>query len=551
MIDYTGQTIEGKYHIMQLLGEGGMGRVYLGEHVIIGRPVAVKFLHAELTTNEEIVRRFYREAQSAAAIRHKNVIDVLDVGMSPEGEPFLVMEYLQGEALSDMLARVSTVDLPTACGILEPALIALQAAHDQGIVHRDLKPENIFLAHQPGEAPQVKLIDFGISKINEAMGQTKLTRDGSLLGTPEYMSPEQARGAADLDHRSDLYAMGVILYEMLVGERPFVGESYSELLMAVLTSEPRPPHDVNPEFPDEAAEVIGPALAREPEDRFQSATEMLAALRAMPGFESRQQQLTMLAPGLSSTGVAAGDLGQSIVRGRTNVAEEVLDQVIRERAPGPIAKIEARAVKLVDGNVYLSKVVDKLGGGRRGMRRALAAVGGILLLGILFSTLCMAGGDDEDTVMITVINAPPKAKIYLDGYLVEENPFRVNRGEALVPLAVEVHGRKKLKISITPNEDQVVDVAGEEVITESDVAEQEAADEVAAEAAEKAEQEAAAKAAEKAEAKEKKTEPKPSADKPKKTKAEAPEKKDEAQPKKKGKKESKVKKFFKKLGKKK
>jgi serine/threonine-protein kinase len=305
MIDYTGQTLEGKYHISQLLGEGGMGRVYLGEHVIIGRPVAVKFLHAELTTNEEIVRRFYREAQSAAAIRHKNVIDVLDVGVSTEGEPFLVMEYLQGEALSDMLERVGTVDLATACGIMEPALVALQAAHDLGIVHRDLKPENIFLAHQPGEAPEVKLIDFGISKINEAVGQTKLTQDGSLLGTPEYMSPEQARGAADLDHRSDLYSMGVILYEMLVGERPFVGANYSDLLMAVLTEEPRPPHDVNPDFPDEAAEVIGPALTRDPEDRFQSAIAMLDALRGMPGFASRRQQLTMLGEGLTSRSSAA------------------------------------------------------------------------------------------------------------------------------------------------------------------------------------------------------------------------------------------------------
>jgi len=463
-----------------------------------------------------------------------------------------VMEYLQGEALSDMLERAGTLDLPTACGIVEPALVALQAAHDQGIVHRDLKPENIFLAHQPGEAPEVKLIDFGISKINEAVGQTKLTRDGSLLGTPEYMSPEQARGAADLDHRSDIYAMGVILYEMLVGERPFVGENYNELLMAVLTEEPRPPHDVNPDFPDEAAEVIGPALANDPADRFQTATEMLESLRSMPGFASRVQQLTMLAPGLSSTGVAAGDLGKSIAPGRTNVAEEVLDQVIRERAPGPFDKIETRVVKLLDSNRYSAKVVDKLGGGRRGTRKVLAALGGILLLGILFPALCVAtGGEDEETVMITVINAPPSAKIYLDDYLVEKNPFRVTRGEALVPLRIEARGRRKLKIQITPNEDQVVDVAAKGVIKESDVAEQEAEDEAAAEAAEKAAaMDDAAKAAKAANKEKAEADGEKAAGKPKPAKKKEPAKKSEPK-KKKGKKQSKVKKFFKKLTKKK
>jgi serine/threonine protein kinase len=473
MIDYTGQTLEGKYHITRLLGEGGMGKVYLGEHVIIGRPVAVKFLHAELTTNEEVVKRFYREAQNAAAIRHKNVIDVLDVGISSEGEPFLVMEYLQGEGLSDMLDRVGPVDLATACGILEPALLALEAAHERGIVHRDLKPENIFLSHQPGEAPEVKLIDFGISKITESAGQTKLTRDGSMLGTPEYMSPEQARGAADLDHRSDIYAMGVILYEMVVGERPFVGDNYQELLMAVLTEEPRPPHEVNPDFPDEAAAVIGPAIAREPEDRFHSAAEMLEALRATSAFTNRQQQLTMLAPGLSSSGVAAGDLGAEIVRGRTNVAEEVLSQVIRERVPGPLDRAESRVVKLLDRNRYSAMVVDKLGGGRRGTRRVAASLGGILLLGILFATLCTGGETaDEDLVMITVINTPQRAKIYVDDYLQADNPFRIKRAEVPVPLRVEARGHKKFKIQITPDEDQVVDVAAKAVIKESEVPEQ-------------------------------------------------------------------------------
>ena len=472
MIDYKGQTLDGKYRIGELLGEGGMGRVYLGEHVLIGRQVAVKFLHAALNSNEEAVRRFYREAQSAAAIRHRNVIDVLDVGVSPDGEPYLVMEYLQGESLSDMIARAGVFDVATACGIFEPALNALQAAHDCGIVHRDLKPDNIFLAHQQGEPPTVKLIDFGISKISEAVGQTKLTRDGSLLGTPEYMSPEQARGAADLDHRSDLYAMGVILYELLVGERPFVGANYSELLIAVLTEEPRPPHDVNPEFPDEAAAVIGQALARDPADRFQSAAEMLEALRQLPGFARRHETLTQLGPRPGTKGVAAGDLGKSMARGRTGVAEDVLDQVLRERAPGPFDKVERRIVRLIGRIPRADRVVDRFGGGRRGTRRLLALAGGVLLLIILATILLVDGGDDEGSaVTITVTGIAPGAQIFLDGYLVTSNPFKVERGEALVPLRVEARGRKAFKISITPNEDQIVNVAAKGVAPEKKKAE--------------------------------------------------------------------------------
>jgi tRNA A-37 threonylcarbamoyl transferase component Bud32 len=470
MIDYKGQTLDGKYLIGELLGEGGMGRVYRGEHALIGRPVAVKFLHAELTGNEEVVRRFYREAQSAAAIRHKNVIDVLDVGVSSEGEPYLVLEFLEGEPLSEMIARIGAFDLPTACGILEPALLALQAAHERGIVHRDLKPDNIFLAHQPGEPPTIKLIDFGISKINEATGRTKLTQDGSLLGTPEYMSPEQARGAADLDHRADLYSMGVILYELLTGGRPFVGANYNELLIAVLTEEPRPPHEVNPDFPDEAAAVIGPALARDPADRFQSAAEMLDALRRLPGYAKRQDSLTMLGPRPGTRGVAAGDLGKPATSGRTGVAESVLDQVLRERAPGPLAKLEGRVVDLVGRIPKADRAVDRLGGGRRGTRRLLAIAGGALLAILLALILIFGGGDEpapappESTVTITVRGAAANAEIYWDGYLVTRNPFKVERGEALVPLRVESRGRKPFKVSITPNEDQIVDVKAKGVV---------------------------------------------------------------------------------------
>jgi serine/threonine protein kinase len=220
--------LDGRYRIVRLLGEGGMGAVYLASHVGLGRDVAIKFLHAEFISREDIVGRFRREAQAAAAIRHKNIIEVFDVGMSPQGEPFLVMEYLEGESLAGLLKRVGPLSLGAACAVMEPTLQALQAAHRKGIVHRDLKPDNIFLAYQEGEPPVVKIIDFGISKFTQGDPDKWRTRTGAVMGTPAYMSPEQARGSASLDHRTDLYSMGTILFEMLTGGLPYAGTNFAE-----------------------------------------------------------------------------------------------------------------------------------------------------------------------------------------------------------------------------------------------------------------------------------------------------------------------------------
>jgi serine/threonine-protein kinase len=233
-----GALLDGRYRIVRLLGEGGMGSVYLASHVGLGRDVAIKFLHADLASRDEMVGRFHREAQAAAAIRHKNIIEVFDVGMSPQGEPFLVMEYLEGESLAGLLKRAGPLNLGAACAVMEPTLQALQAAHRKGIIHRDLKPDNIFLAHQQGEPPVVKIIDFGISKFTQCALDKWRTKTGSILGTPAYMSPEQARGSAGLDHRTDIYSMGTIFFEMLTGALPFAGNNFAEYLSAMLIEDP-------------------------------------------------------------------------------------------------------------------------------------------------------------------------------------------------------------------------------------------------------------------------------------------------------------------------
>ena len=304
--------LDGRYRIVRLLGEGGMGAVYLASHVGLGRDVAIKFLHAEFISREDIVGRFRREAQAAAAIRHKNIIEVFDVGVSPQGEPFLVMEYLEGESLAGLLKRVGPLSLGAACAVMEPVLQALQAAHRKGIVHRDLKPDNIFLAYQEGEPPVVKIIDFGISKFTQGDPDKWRTRTGAVMGTPAYMSPEQARGSAGLDHRTDLYSMGTILFEMLTGALPYAGTNFAEYLAAMLVDEPRAPQSVYADFPSEAEPIVLKALAKNPDQRFQNATEMLDALTALPSYDAGKERLSLLASTLEVRGFAAGDLGKAL-----------------------------------------------------------------------------------------------------------------------------------------------------------------------------------------------------------------------------------------------
>ncbi|MBN2717778.1 MAG: protein kinase [Deltaproteobacteria bacterium] len=307
---HSGKVLDGRYEILSLLDEGGMGAVYLGRHVKLGRSVAVKILHGELKGNKDVVARFYREAQAASGISHPNIIDVYDVGVADWGEPYLVMEYLSGENLASLLKRKGPISLAAACGIMEPVLRALHAAHERGIVHRDLKPDNIFLMRQEDAPPIIKVIDFGISKFLQTE-QTKLTRTGALLGTPSYMSPEQARGRGAFDHRADIYAMGVVLYSMLCGSLPFVGESYNDLIVNILTEPVKNPIEAYPDFPAEAEPIVMRLLEKDPERRFATCLELLEALASLEAFADRQTALIDLTADMPESFFATGDLGDT------------------------------------------------------------------------------------------------------------------------------------------------------------------------------------------------------------------------------------------------
>ncbi|MCS6856379.1 MAG: serine/threonine protein kinase [Sandaracinaceae bacterium] len=277
-LDFSGCILSGRYLIESLIGRGGMGSVWKGHHVVTGRKVAVKILDPKFLGNEHIVRRFGREARAASAISHESIVDVLDLDRTEEGLPFLVMEYLEGESLADRLDRVGVLSEDEMLTIADQLLDALHAAHTAGVIHRDLKPANIFLASSP-RGERVKILDFGISwKQNDL--DTKLTITGSILGTPHYMSPEQARGETALDHRIDIYAAGVVLYECLVGSVPFDAPNYNQLLRVILDTEPTPPSQRGVKVSPGVEQVILQALAKNPNERPQSAEEMRKRLLA-------------------------------------------------------------------------------------------------------------------------------------------------------------------------------------------------------------------------------------------------------------------------------
>lgn len=241
-----GSLAAGRYRLVRLLGEGGMGRVYLAEHEAIQKKVALKVLRNEFSARTEIVTRFQQEAISASRIKHPNVLDVFDFGQLEDGSFFLAMEFLEGNDLADELSRVHQVHPRRAVRVAVQVCRALGAAHSRGVIHRDMKPENVFLIGDP-TAPFVKLLDFGISK--QQNGTAALTRTGMIIGTPAYMAPEQARGA-HVDHRVDIYAVGAILYRALTGRCPFEAEDPPAVLTAVLTAEPVRPRTLVPAIPD-------------------------------------------------------------------------------------------------------------------------------------------------------------------------------------------------------------------------------------------------------------------------------------------------------------
>jgi len=273
----------GNYRIVRLLGEGGFGEVYLAENPLLERRAAVKVLHTGLARDPELVRRFLNEARAASAIRHPNIIEVFDAGLTPEDAPYILMEFLEGVSLQKHLAEKGRLGLDLVLDIARQAGSALGAAHAAGIVHRDLKPENVFLMPDPNlpGAVRVKILDFGIAKIKRsaASGGTMRTQAGLIMGSPAYMSPEQCKDSADVDFRSDIYSFGVIVYEALTGQPPFMAASATEILVMQLTATPAPLREGIANVPLHVEAAVMRALAKERNGRFDSVASFVSALR--------------------------------------------------------------------------------------------------------------------------------------------------------------------------------------------------------------------------------------------------------------------------------
>jgi serine/threonine protein kinase len=351
-------TSIGNYQIQRLIGEGGMGKVYLAEHPGIGRQAAVKVLTPSDAADPQIVSRFITEARAANSIRHPNIVDIYDSGVLEGGTPYIVMEFLNGETLKDALARGP---LPLAdaidwgCQIAE----ALAAAHAADIVHRDLKPDNLFLIPDPRRLgkKQIKVLDFGIAKLQRrTLNQVHKTRTGALMGTPLYMSPEQCMSQKDIDARTDIYSLGVILYEMAAGRRPFDDDGVYALISMHINVPPAPPTSLRPEVPRDLEAIIMQALAKAPADRQESMAILLSQLE--------------------------------LTRGNSSASSDALMRVQHERfRPVPLSpsrQVTLPEIKTLGDTAVSKQVTGKTGFSRSSARMRLALAGGVgvVLVGI-------------------------------------------------------------------------------------------------------------------------------------------------------------------------
>ena len=397
--------LDSRYRIDALIAMGGMGAVYAGTHLLLHKRIAVKVLRADLQSKQSMVERFQREAIAASAIGHENIVSVTDMGTTPDGVAYLVMELLTGQNLADLIEADAPLNAALACDITLEILSGIAAAHHAGIVHRDLKPENIYLSHRPLGRDRVKILDFGVSRLssgNQPTPDVRLTTTGMIMGTPRYMSPEQARGETTITHATDIYATGVILYEMLTREVPYGAQNYNILVHKILSAETVRLAHYRPDLPPGLIAAVERAMALDPMDRYNTAEEFGVAIAPFSSNPSAAPTLPLTLPR------ARNSIGSSYKS--ENNATVVSDESGRyapaalRRTPaetGPLGTFSDEAPEVRRGGDSLARW--------GGLIAVLAVVGGIAIF-VLVSRKGESGDEAAAQPAVPAAAASPAAK---------------------------------------------------------------------------------------------------------------------------------------------
>jgi eukaryotic-like serine/threonine-protein kinase len=437
-----GRTI-GNYVVRQKLGEGGMGAVYLAEHPTIGKKVALKILHPEFASKQDVVNRFFNEAKAVNDIQHSNIVDVLDFGVMPP-LVYFVMEFLPGGSLAELLRREAPLAPERALGIALQIADALTASHRAGIVHRDLKPDNVMLIHRGREKDFVKLLDFGIAKLTGEKAPSSRTRTGMVMGTPHYMSPEQCEGKGSVDHRSDIYALGVVLFEMITGRVPFVGEGFGEVLVQHLTQAPPQMLSSRGLIPPHVEQVVLRALEKRPDNRFPNIEQMMFAIADPVGYVEAHGGLAgFRSSALSSASQPTVAMTSTQIAPLTPLPGTVLMPTKSTTLGGAAGSVEVAPVKKRKAGLWI------------GLVALFAAAGGAVAF--VMNRGDGGGGDQVQAATADEAEAPPEpvvkaeepakveepAKAELPARVEEAKPIQIVI-ESIPPGAAVLIGKKKI-----------------------------------------------------------------------------------------------------------
>ncbi|MFH2009639.1 MAG: serine/threonine-protein kinase [bacterium] len=454
----VGTLIDDKYRIIRRVASGGMGAVYEVLHERIQRRMAMKFILPELAANPEVSQRFEIEARAASAIGHENIVEVTDMGTTQDGLPFLVMELLQGFDLAVLLDQ-GPVTRRRTVHIISQVLAALSAAHERQIIHRDLKPENVFLIQRGDDPDFVKLLDFGISKFAGGEdAKLHLTSTGLILGTPYYMSPEQARGERELDARSDLFSVGVILYQALTGKRPFAANNLNQLLYQITSGKIVPPREVNPDIPLALERVSLKALAHDVEHRFASADEFRDALLGHRQLSTREMPPARVSKGNMKVADAFNP----------TIAEHSVTDVDPAQTGTPLAWTGGRTQLTSRSPTLWLLVVGVLviAAGAvffvfRGRDRPPAPSQPVAPGAATMTALPGGNGPavmriQPETIKVTLKVDPADARISLNGRVVTSSPIELLRTERKHRLLVEAKGYEPQALPLSATSDQTL-----------------------------------------------------------------------------------------------